>query len=969
MIDAERRLRIEDLCHAALDLPVHERSAFVAAASAGDEALRHDVERLLAYAHTADQFLATPLSAVAAQILSEENSPSLVGRQVGSHQFVSLLGVGGMGQVYRARDTKLGRDVAIKVLPDPFLAIPGRVARFEREARVLATLNHPHIAAIYGFEEADGIRGLVLELVEGATLADRLAGGPLPIHEALAFAQQIADAIESAHEKGIIHRDLKPGNIKITPDGSVKVLDFGLAKVFATEESRDDAQAPTVAVDPSREGVIAGTTAYMSPEQARGKAVDKRTDIWAFGCVLFEMLTGRPAFHGDTSSDTIAAVLQHEPDWNHLPAQTPPGIRRLLRRCLEKEPRRRLRDIGDARLEIEEELNAMGSSGITTSQHATSDRVKAAVRPARLAGWGAVVLGALLLVSSAVTWQRQPSEYVWRDPLAGATATRLTNFEGAEKHAAISRDGKFVAFLWDGDGRWDAWVTQVGTGDFHNRTNGAIAELNNPATRTVAFFPDGLRILLWNRVPDAAGGGLVDTGWAIPTMGGPLQPAFKGRGISELDWSPDSGGTRLVYHPPTDGDPLFVTEPNADTGRQIHVSRAGLHNHFPIWSHDGSFIYFVHGRPLDQNDIWRIRGTGGEPERVTSHNTRVSFPTLLDDRTLLYLATDQDGSGPRIHAIDVDRRVPHRVFAGADVYTSLAASADGRRLVATASRTTARLWTVPLSDRVAADADATALRRPNANGLSPRSGPRYLVYRGAKAGTESHSLWKVPDGGEPIELWSGLDGRVIAGAAIAPDGQRIAFPVQRAGRTHLYVVNADGTAPRRLAEELDIRGAPAWSPDGRWIAVAADRDGDPRVFKIPLDGGAPVLLVKEYSTDPTWSPSGQFLVYTGADVGTTFAVKAVGADGTPRAVPNLVLTRGARRLVFISEETLVVMKGDISHKEFWSVDLRTGRERPLATFRRGLVISDFDVSQDRGTIIFDRTREESDIVLFDLPRR
>ena len=248
---------------------------------------------------------------------------------------------------------------------------------------MLATLNHPHIGAIYGLEEAEGVRGLVLELVEGATLAERLASGPLPIQEALTVARQIAEALEAAHEKGIIHRDLKPANIKITPDGTVKVLDFGLAKVFAREGSGDDlSQTPPITIEETREGVIAGTAAYMSPEQARGKAVDKRTDIWAFGCVLYEMLTARPAFRGETVSDTIAAILEREPDWSALPAQTPASIRRLLQRCLEKDPKRRLRDIGDARLEIEEALGASVSSGSGGSPSARADRLKpAAVRP------------------------------------------------------------------------------------------------------------------------------------------------------------------------------------------------------------------------------------------------------------------------------------------------------------------------------------------------------------------------------------------------------------------------------------------------------------------------------------------------------------------------------------------------------------------------------------------------------------
>ena len=340
---------------------------------------------------------------------------------------------------------------------------------------------------------------------------------------------------------------------------------------------------------------------------------------------------------------------------------------------------------------------------------------------------------------------------------------------------------------------------------------------------------------------------------------------------------------------------------------------------------------------------------------------------MLGNRTLLYLATDDDGSGPWIYAMDVERRVPHRISTGVEEYMSLAASADGRRLVATVSRSTAGLWRVPIADRVIDESGATPISLPTARGLSPRAGRGYIIYRAPKAGTDG--LLKLADG-TSTELWSGLEGRPLGGPAIAPDGQRLAFLVQRRGLTQLYVMNADGTGARRIAEELDVRGAPAWSPDGQWLAVAANRDGEPQLFKIPVGGGTPVLLVKEYSTDPIWSPSGQFLVYSGADVGTTFSVKAVSADGAPRPLPNLILTRGARRLAFLGgDDALVIMKGDISHKEFWVVDLKTGRERQLTNLGREFAIGDFDVSADGREIIFDRAREESDIVLFELPDR
>jgi Tol biopolymer transport system component len=943
--DPERRRRVEQVCDAALDRDVRERPVFVAAACGADDELRQEVEALLAHAPAAETFLEAPLGDVAAQVLAAEDGESLVGRQVGSHQIVSLLGKGGMGEVYRARDTKLGRDVAIKVVSSALLSEPEHLVRFEREARMLATLNHPHIGAIYGLLESDDVRGLVLELVEGVTLDERLGRGALPVREALSIARQVADALEAAHDKGIVHRDLKPANLKITPDGAVKVLDFGLAKVFAADGS---GESSATAGGRTQEGVIAGTPAYMSPEQARGKPVDKRTDIWAFGAVLYEMLTARSVFGRETTSDTIAAVLERDPDWSPLPAETPAGIRRLLERCLEKDPRSRLRDIGDARLEIQEALGRAGP-----------DRPKAPARRT-LRATAAVVLVAL---AGAAAWEMRRSEYFWRNPLEGAISTRLTDFEGAEQQAAISRDGKFVAFLSDHDQSWDVWASQVGTGDVHNLTKGSVPELRNPATRTPGFSPDGSLVTLWTRVSSAAGGALVDAGWAVPTMGGPLRPYLKG--ISELEWSPD--GQRIVYHPAAPGDPLFVTEADEKVGRQIHVARPGVHNHFPVWSPDGAFIYFVQGIPLDEMDVWRIPPTGGAPERVTFHDSRVSFPTFLDERTLLYLATDADGYGPWIYAMDVTRRIPHRISSGVEEYTSLAASTNGRRLVATVSRAKAGLWRVPIADHVIDKSGATPIHLPTAHALSPRVGPAFLIYRAPSAGTDA--LWKLASGA-PTQLWSGTEGRPVGGPALSPDGQRLAFVAQKGGRSHLHVMNADGSGARRLADELDVRGAPTWSPDGQWLAVAAQREHEPRLFKIPVGGGPSVPLVHEYSTDPVWAPSGRFLVYSGADVGTTFAVKAVSADGAPRTLPSLVLTRGARRLAFLGgDDALVVMKGDISHKEFWVVDLETGHSRQLTSLGREFALGDFDVSEDGREIVFDRAREESDIVLFERPDR
>jgi hypothetical protein len=439
------------------------------------------------------------------------------GTRLGPYEIHTALGAGGMGVVYRARDTRLGRDVAIKVLPEALTSDADRLQRFEHEARVLAALNHPHIGAIYVFEEAEGLRGLVLELVEGPTLSERLGSGPLSMSEALTIARQIADALDAAHEKGIIHRDLKPANIKVTTDGTAKVLDFGLAKAFARDGSKGDvSSSPTITAVGTLDGVILGTAGYMSPEQARGKPFDKRTDIWAFGCVLYEMLTRHAAFTRDNVSDTIVAILDREPDWRALPEATPPTIRRLLQRCLEKDPKRRLHDIADARIEIDDALAHPVASQTTAAG--------AAVRQTRrMPLWVAVV--AVLAVTAAVafvlTYVRQPiatgdaMRFVILPPEGAAFGFGVTDRVPV---FAVSPDGQRLAFVaTDRSGRMALWVRPVSslTAEALAGTEGAAFPFWSPDSTQIGFFAqDKLK-----RV-SASGGAPVTLADARPGVGG-----------------------------------------------------------------------------------------------------------------------------------------------------------------------------------------------------------------------------------------------------------------------------------------------------------------------------------------------------------------------------------------------------------------------------------------------------------------
>nr|MBA2260737.1 serine/threonine protein kinase [Acidobacteriota bacterium] len=369
--------------------------------------------------------------------------------KIAHYEVVDRLGAGGMGEVYRARDPKLGRDVAIKVLPGAFLDNPERRARFEREARVLASINHPHIGAIYGVEDADGYRALVLELIEGETLADRItAAGRLPVDDALVIARQIAEALEAAHEKGIVHRDLKPANIMLNTAGAVKVVDFGLARFDGGDTSGSSiANSPTLTYAGTVEGVILGTAVYLSPEQARGRAVDKRSDIWAFGCVIYEMLTGQRVFGRETVSDSIAAILGQEPDWKALPGDAPDRVEQLLRRCLTKDPRRRLHDIADARIEIEDTLAALQDTG-ATQRHAASIASRRGS-----SGWLpwtllAVATTALLVVSALALKRDRGADVPQGTPVKFTLAPPgAVTFTPAATFVAFSPDGRHLALV------------------------------------------------------------------------------------------------------------------------------------------------------------------------------------------------------------------------------------------------------------------------------------------------------------------------------------------------------------------------------------------------------------------------------------------------------------------------------------------------------------------------------------------
>lgn len=572
-----------------------------------------------------------------------------------------------------------------------------------------------------------------------------------------------------------------------------------------------------------------------------------------------------------------------------------------------------------------------------------------------LTGMAAAGIGLAVLME----WPSARPEHA-ADPFASATFHSITDFDGTENAAAISRDGQFVAFLSDRDGRMDVWVTPLATGQFYNLTRGRVRELVNASVRTLGFTADGAFVTFWARGVEGAQNDDIGI-WAIPTLGGAPKPFLEG--AAEYDEASDNG--RLVYHTPEAGDPLFVRGTDGAAGRRIYSAARGLHAHFPTWSPDGRFIYFVQGTPPEAMDIYRIAPDGTGLTRITHHQAAVSHPVFVDDRTLAYLSRlPHETGGARLYTLDLTSAgaSPRALGSGFDRYASLSASSDGRRLVATLASPKSTLWRLPIGEATSTLADASPITLPTGRGSQPRLGPGYLLYV-AKKGADD-GLWKLVDG-DAAEIWAAPDTRVVGGPALDHRHGRIALTTEKQGRTAIYVMTADGSQARVLTDRWTFEGPAAWAPDGLTLTSAVVVDGKPQLFQFPLDG-EPRPLVKEFAAEPAWAPTGDFVVYSAEDIGTVFAVRAVTASGAPVALPPLTLPRGARRLRFVANAPAVVfMRGDLRHKDLWLMDLGSGAERRLTALPLDFSIRDFDISVDGREVVVERVQEHSDIVRID----
>ena len=870
------------------------------------------------------------------QSSSVPGSPS-IGPQIGPYHIECLLGVGGMGQVYRAVDSRLGRKVAIKFLSACVADAAGR-RRFQREAQMASSLNHPHILTVYDAGEFEGKQYLVTEFVDGGTLTDWARQQKRAWREIVDLLAGVADGLATAHAANILHRDIKPSNVLVTKSGYAKLADFGLAKLVEGVAVQDATR--TLTEDATRPGVIVGTIAYMSPEQASGRAIDARSDIFSFGVLVYQLLAGRSPFPGATDLEVLQSVIHGTPQ--PLGEEVPPMLRMAVEKTLEKDPCDRYQSMREIVVDLKRFTRA------TMTQAPAEKKAGRAWLP-----WLPWVITAAILVGTVV-WEMARPAAGPANPLEGAHFTRLTDFESVE--AAISPDGRFVAFISDHDGPFDVWLSQVGTGHLINLTQGKAGPLPGPL-RSVGFSGDGSEIWL--------GGGDVGMRLRLMPLTGGTPRNFLNEEAANLAWSPD--GQQIVYHTFGGGDPMFVADRSGANARRIFGDQPGLHNHFPVWSHDGRWIYFVHGTPATKEmDLWRIAPAGGNPERLTQRNTDVAYPTPVGNRTLFYVARDADGSGPWLWAFDLKRKDSRRSSFGLEQYTSVEASADGRKLVATISNPAVGLWSVPILNRLAEERDVKPFVVPTVRALAPRFGRASLFYL-SSLGT-GDGLWRLRDG-QVTEIWKGADGALLETPAVSLDGDRVAIVLRRSGKRRLHVLSSDGAELQPIAGEIDVQGTSCWSPDGKWIVTGGSDATGSGLFKIPLGGGSPVRMVAGSALNPVWSPDGSLIVYAGTNVRTFAPLLAVHPDGTSVELPQISLRRLGERVRFLPDgKSLIYMQGLLASQDFWLLDLASMKSRPLTRLQNRATMRTFDVSSDGKQIVFDRLRENSNVVLIDLPK-
>ena len=921
--------QIEEISESALERPPGDREAFLREACGGDEEVRHEIEAVLANIARAEMFLEQPVAAVAAQVLETSTDAVLTGGRLNALAMGPLIGIGGMGQVYRARDSELDRDVAVKVLLPEFARDADRVARFAREARVLATLNHPNIAQIHGFEKSDAATAIIMERVEGETLTQRIARGPSAMSEMLSIARQIAEALEAAHDQGVIHRDLKPANIKVRPDGTVKVLDFGLAK--SVQHAASEGDECMKSGDPSTiPGMMLGTIAYMAPEQARQKPVDRRVDIWALGCVMFEMLTGQPAFTGETPSDVLVKIIEHEPNWEALPATTPPAIRRLLIRCLEKSARHRIDSAAVVRLEIDDAERGPASVA------ATGGRGVSQMSRWRAVAWA--VVGALAAVTVIVAARPRPSEHP-RPLLATSFIIDKPNLAQPGVHFAVAPTGRSVIFSTNYGGRSVLFRRDLDRLDPESIVGTA-------GGSDVFFSSDGQSIGFETR----------SELWTAPLDGGAPRVLIPNYPLRGGDWGEDG---RIVVG--RVGSGLWMASAAGGDSRQLTVPAAGERHELPQILPGGRTVLFT------------ILSAKTQPRAAILFLDTGETRDLFEGTGARFVSSGHVVFGRRgqLWAVAFDPVSLHTLGTARPVRDDVLWSATGYPQFSTGGNLLAYIRTSHTSPHLGKSTPVLVNRRGKSEAL-PLPPDNYMLARLSPAGDRF-----VVQVGATRDLWTYdlrrgtftrlTSDRLVAYSAPAwtPDGSRVVFTtwfgrevglgwvpadgsgpvealVQSVGmrsyeRTHPAIlpdgsgVIMTGLAPGAAVEDLlivplakekrlvtllsgpGVERNPAMAPTGRFLAYNTDESGRHEVYVRPFPnvGARRWQISTDGGAFPVWTRGGKEIVYK--DIQGRIMAAAVRADGGDElnvSKPELLFTFGERPGIGLDREFDVTSDGE-----------------------------------------------------------
>ena len=818
----------------------------------------------------------------------------MIGRTLSHYKVLEKIGEGGMGEVYLAKDTKLDREVAVKVLPATFSENKERLARFEREAKLLASLNHPNIAAIHELEECEGVHFLALELVPGETLAERIKRGPIPIDEALPLFKQIAEGLEAAHEKGVIHRDLKPANIKVTPEGKVKVLDFGLAKALAGEKPAQGlSESPTITRDATETGVLLGTAPYMSPEQARGKPVDKRTDIWAFGCCLYEALTGETAYLGETVSDTLVAVLEREPHWEALPEETPTTIRSLLRRCLRKDGKARLHDMADARIEIEE---AIAEPSLLRGEP---------VRVSNVQKWRVAVPWFVgVLVGGLAIWALMRGPVLEpKTPIRFAIATPPLVTNVPSPQIAVSPDGTKLVYVAEQEGKRQVYLQEIGQMEATpiEGTENGLAPFFSPDGQWVGFgdvddvalkkvsLRGGLPLTVFGDVLGAPHWGPDDTIFFVhgTASGSGIKRISAAGGTEEVLIRPRAEkGEWALWFPevlPGGKEVLFISQDGSsktlrvevqslETGDRKTLMEGGSAAHY---ASSGHLVYAEAGSILAAPfDLARLELTGApvpvlEDVRMTRHGDNAHF-SFSRTGTLAYVPGGEQHQRDLLTLVWVDRKGKaepmtdqRRLFTG----PRLSPAGDRIAMWLGGGGGNAQVWVYEM--------ERGTLTPLTSEGQSffPIWSPdgKHLVFPSMRSGGVPNLFWKSADGSDSAERLTSSEFSQQP-YSWSSDGRVLFFHQSRDPETGFDIwvlpIGADGNpgSPEPFLQTPSNEMHPALSPDGQWLAYVSDASGSNEVFVTPFPGpGAKVMVSTGGGVQPAWAPSGRELFYREQD--------------------------------------------------------------------------------------------------------